>query len=65
MKIVFLLSLMIAMIVTTVIGCLIIFDVFSLQQGMDFGLKALSAIALLGGASAIFSLFIRNKKSSD
>ena len=65
MKIVFLLSLMIAMITTTVIGCLIIFDVFSLQQGMDFGVKALSAIALLCGASVIFSLFIRNKKSSD
>ena len=62
MKIVFLLSLMTMMIVTTVIGCLIIFDVLTLDQGLAFGYKALAALLLLGVTSAIFSLFIGNKK---
>jgi hypothetical protein len=58
MKLVFLLTLMIMMIVITVIGCLIIFDVFTLDQGLTFGYKALAALLLLGVSSAIFSLFI-------
>ena len=44
MKIVLLLTLMIMMITTTIIGCLIIFDVFTLDQGLLFGYKALAAL---------------------
>jgi len=62
MKIVFLLTLMLVMITTTVIGCLVIFDVFTVDQGMAFGYRALAALLLLGVTSAIFSLFIGTKK---
>ena len=58
MKIVFLLTLMLMMTVITVIGCLIIFDVFTLDQGLVFGYKALAALLLLGVSSALISLFI-------
>jgi hypothetical protein len=64
MKIVFLLTLMLMMIVMTVIGCLIIFDVFTLDQGLAFGYKALAALLLLGVSSAIFSLLIGTKSRS-
>ncbi len=62
MKIVFLLILMMMMLVITIIGGLIIFDVYTLDQGLAFGYKALAALLLLGVTSAIFSLFIGNKK---
>jgi hypothetical protein len=65
MKIVFLLTLMLMMIVITVIGCLIIFDVLTLDQGLAFSYKALAALLLLGVSSAIFSLFIGNNNRSD
>jgi len=58
MKIVFLLTLMLMMTVITVIGCLIIFDVFTLDQGLVFGYKTLAALLLLGVTSALISLFI-------
>ena len=64
MKIVFLLTLMLMMIVITIIGCLIIFDVLTLDQGLTFSYKALAALLLLGGSSAIFSLFICSKNRS-
>ena len=66
MKIVFLLTLMLMMIVITIIGCLIIFDVFTLDQGLVFGYRALAALLLLGVTSAVFSLFIgTNNRSSE
>jgi len=52
------------MIVITIIGCLIIFDVFTLDQGLAFGYKALAALLLLGGSSAIVSLFIGTNNQS-
>ena len=64
MKIVFLLTLMLMMIVITIIGCLIIFDVLTLDQGLTFSYKALAALLLLGGSSAILSLFIGSKNRS-
>ena len=64
MKIVFLLTLMLMMIVITIIGCLIIFDVFTLDQGLAFGYKALAALLLLGGSSAIVSMFIGTNNQS-
>ena len=65
MKIVFLLTLMIMMITTTIIGCLIIFDVFTLDQGLVFGYKALAALLLLGLSSAAFSLFLGSRNRPD
>ena len=64
MKIVFLLTLMLMMIVITIIGCLIIFDVFTLDQGLVFGYRALAALLLLGVTSAVFSLFIGTNNQS-
>ena len=64
MKAVFNLTLMIAVIVAAGIGCLVIVDVLTFDQGKDYAFKALAVIALLGGASAIISLFAGNKKSS-
>jgi hypothetical protein len=52
------------MITITVIGCLIIFDVFTLDQGLAFGNRALAALLLLGVSSAIFGLFIGTKKQT-
>jgi hypothetical protein len=64
MKIVALLTLMLMLIVITIIGCLVIFDVFTLDQGLAFSYRALAALLLLGITSAIFSLFIGNKHRS-
>jgi len=61
MKIVFTLTFLLAVILFTVIGCLVIFEVFTFDEGMEFSYKALSAILLLGAASALVSLTIRNK----
>ena len=65
MKIVLLLTLMIMMITTTIIGCLIIFDVVTLDQGLVFGYKALAALLLLGLSSAAFSLFLGSNNRPD
>jgi len=64
MKIVALLTLMLMLIVLTIIGCLVIFDVFTLDQGLAFSYKTLATLLLLGITSAIFSLFIGNKNRS-
>jgi hypothetical protein len=42
------------------IGCLVIFGIFSIEQGLDYSFKALAAIVLLGVASAAISLVTGN-----
>lgn len=55
MKTVINLTLIIAVIISAGIGCLVIFGMISVDQGMNYGLKALAAIVLLGVASAVIS----------
>lgn len=64
MKTVLILTLIIAVIVSTAIGCLVIFEVFSVDQGLDYAFKALAAIVLLGASSALISLVTSNKAAS-
>lgn len=61
MKTVLALTLIVAVIISTVIGCLVIFEIFSVDQGLDYAFKALAAIALLGVSSALISLVTSNK----
>lgn len=61
MKVVFTLTLIIAVIISASIGCLIIFDVITVDQGKDYIFKALSAIILLGASSAVIGLVTGDK----
>ncbi len=56
MKTVLVLTLIVAVIVSTAIGCLVIFEIFSVDQGLEYTFKALAAIVLLGVVSAVVSL---------
>ena len=61
----FLLTLVIAVIVLTAIGCLMVVDVIGMEAGKDLPFKSLAAILLLGVASAAVALLIRERKRSD
>ena len=67
MKIVFTLTIVLAVIVSTGIGSLVIFEVLSLEQAKEYIFKAVSVIALLGAASALIALVTANteKKHED
>lgn len=52
MKTVLVLTLVIALLVASSIGCLMIFEVFTLVQGAELLLKSLAALILLGVTSA-------------
>ena len=52
MKTVFNLTLVIAMLVAASIGCLIIFEVFSVARGAELLFKSLAALVLLGATAA-------------
>ena len=56
MKIVFILTFILAVIVSAGIGSLVIFEVLSFDQAKEYIFKAVSAIALLGAASALIAL---------
>ena len=56
MKIVFILTFILAVIVSAGIGSLVIFEVLSFDQAKEYIFKAVSVIALLGGASALIAL---------
>ena len=56
MKIVFILTFILAVIVSAGIGSLVIFEVLSLDQAKEYIFKAVSVIALLGAASALIAL---------
>lgn len=60
MKTVLTLTLVVAVIVSAGIGCLVIFGIFSVEQGLEYSFKALAAIVLLGVASAAISLVTGN-----
>jgi len=63
MKTVLSLTLVIAVSVSAIIGCLVIFNIFTVDQGMDYLYKALSAIILMGVASALIR-FITDRKGN-
>ena len=65
MKTVFTLTFIIAVIITTGIGSLVVLDVLSYDQGKEYIFKALSVIALLGAASALITLVAGNSKTPD
>ena len=60
MKIVFTLTIVLAVIVSAGIGSLVIFEVLSLDQAKEYIFKALSVIILLGGASAAIAFVTGN-----
>ena len=56
MKIVFTLTIILAVIVSAGIGSLVIFEVLSIVQAKEYIFKAVSVIVLLGVASALIAL---------
>lgn len=60
MKTVLMLTFVIAVIMSTGIGCLVIFGMLTVDQGLNYGIKALATIVLLGIASAVISLVTRS-----
>lgn len=63
MKVVLILTFIIAVILSSSIGCLIIFEVFTFDQGMEYIFKTLAAIILLGVSSAAIALVTGNKNT--
>ena len=63
MKAILLLTLVIALVVLTAIGCLMIVDVVSFETGKELAWKSLAAIAVLGVASSVIAQVIANKKN--
>ena len=63
MKAILMLTLVVAVIVLTAIGCLMVVDVISMEAGRELAFKSLAAILVLGAASAAIALLIR--KPSD
>jgi branched-subunit amino acid ABC-type transport system permease component len=61
MKVIFIITFIIAVIMSASIGCLIIFKVFSFDQGVDYIFKSLTAIILLGVSSALIALVTGKK----
>ena len=61
MKAIMVLTLIFALVVATCMGCLMIFDVVSVERGTDLLLKSLAVILVLGVSSAVIALLIRNK----
>ncbi|MBT8129360.1 MAG: hypothetical protein KJP10_05165 [Gammaproteobacteria bacterium] len=60
MKIVFILTIVLAVIVSAGIGSLVIFEVLSFDQAKEYIFKAVSVIVLLGAASALIALVTGN-----
>lgn len=52
MKTVFILTLVFALLVAASIGCMMIFEVFSIAQGAELLLKSLAVLVLLGVTSS-------------
>ena len=65
MKAILMLTLVIAVIVLTAIGCLMIVDVLSVEAGNSLAFKSLAAILVLGAASALIALLIRNRNTPE
>ena len=65
MKVIFNFTLVIAIIISASIGCLVIFDVFTYDQGIEYIIKAIAAITLIGLSSAGVSLVTGNKTSQN
>ena len=56
MKAICVFSLVIAVMMSAGIGCLIIFEAFTFDQGMGYLAKTLAAIALLGVSAGVIAL---------
>ena len=51
-----------AVITVAIVGCLYIFEVLSYDNSVSILLKAVAAIVLLGGCSALVAFLMRPKK---
>jgi hypothetical protein len=51
------------LVTVTCIGCLMIFDIVSVERGTDLILKAMAVIFLLGAVSAFIALVVRQKNN--
>jgi branched-subunit amino acid ABC-type transport system permease component len=65
MKLVFTLTFILAVIVSAGIGCLVIFEIISFDQGKNYLLKTVAVIVLLGAASAVIALVSGSKNTPD
>lgn len=64
MRTVIVTTLMFAIIAAAAIGCLMIFEVFTFDHGMEILFKSLAAIILLGATSAAIVYVTAGKKTS-
>jgi branched-subunit amino acid ABC-type transport system permease component len=60
MKVIFNMTFILSIIISVGIGCLIIFEVLTFDQGLDYILKSLAVLILLGLSSAAIT-FVTNK----
>ena len=65
MKVIYSLTFILAVIMSAGIGCLIIFEVFTFDQGLDYMLKVLAVIILLGLSSAAIAFVTTKNKSNE
>jgi branched-subunit amino acid ABC-type transport system permease component len=63
MKIVFTLTFVIAVILSAGIGCLVILEILTFDEGKQYIIKALSVVLLLGVSSAVIALVTGNKNT--
>ncbi|MGI9241174.1 MAG: hypothetical protein ACR2RV_10260 [Verrucomicrobiales bacterium] len=56
MKAISIFALVLAIMMSAGIGCLIIFEAFTLEQGVVYLSKTVAAIALLGASAAVIAL---------
>ena len=63
MKPVITFTFIIAVMVSALIGCLMIFEIFTVKEGFDSLLRALAAIGLIGASSAVITLAIGDNNS--
>ena len=65
MKAVLILTGLMALLTVATVGCLIVFEVLSQEQGVAFIGKALAALLIIGATSAVFALVTRKSTATD
>ena len=65
MKVIINLTVILSVIISAGVGCLVIFDVVTFDQGIDYILKSLAAIVLLAVASAAITFVTRKNKPTE
>lgn len=63
MKTILIFMAVVSIMIAAGLGTLVIFEVYTLDQGISFAVKAYAAIILLGGSSVLISYLIKDKEA--